>query len=199
LIRCAGIDPSAEFARRAAKATTATVMRSCGPRGEFSETVMNVDIKIERSVEVDAPFKNVVPLLEDLEGTIKRFPKLRKLTKLGNNAYLWEMSVIGSKVANIAHEVSYGAKYSIDAKRGELSWQPIPDRGNATIEGRFKLLDQGSKTKLIFDVRGKLRDVPVPLMYRLLAPPFIQGKFTRLVDTFLESTRDAVLNAPKKR
>lgn len=160
---------------------------------------MNVDISIERSVEVDAPFKKVAPLLDDLEGTIKRFPKLRKLTRIGSNAYLWEMSVIGSKIANIAHEVSYGAQYSIDAKRGELSWKAIPDRGNATIEGRFKLLDQGDRTKLIFDVRGKLRDVPVPLMYRLLAPPFIQGKFTRLVDTFLESTRDAVLSAPKKR
>ncbi|NKF24026.1 hypothetical protein [Solimonas marina] len=158
---------------------------------------MNVDIKIERSVEVDAPYEKVLPLLTDLEGTIRRFPKLRKLTKLGPNAYLWEMSTIGSKAANIAHEVSYGAKYNIDAKRGEISWVPVPDRGNATIEGRFKLLDQGQRTKLTFDVRGKLREVPVPLMYRLLAPPFIQGKFTRLVDIFLENTREAVLGGAK--
>src|SRR3546814_20029056 len=47
------------------------------------ETSMNVDIKIERSVEVDAPFKKVAPLLDDLEGTIRRFPKLRKMTKIG--------------------------------------------------------------------------------------------------------------------
>ena len=103
------------------------------------------------------------------------------------------MSTIGSKAANIAHEVSYAAHYTVNAKRGEMSWRPLPDYGNATIEGRFALLDQGKKTKLVFDVKGKLRDVPVPLMYRLLAPPFIQGKFTRLVDIFLESTRDALL------
>lgn len=160
---------------------------------------MNVDIKIERSVEVDAPYEKVLPLLSDLEGTIRRFPKLKKLTRLGPNAYLWEMSVIGSKVANIAHEVSYGAAYSIDTQRGEISWKPVPDRGNASIEGSFKLLDKGAKTRLIFDVRGKLREVPVPLMYRLLAPPFIQGKFTRLVDIFLETTRDAVLSPQKKK
>ena len=154
---------------------------------------MNVDIKIERSVEVEAPFATVAPLLDDLEGTIRRFPKLKKLTKVGNNAYLWEMSTIGSKAANIAHEVSYGAQYTINARRGELSWKALPDHGNATIEGRFQLLDRGGKTKLVFDVKGKLRDVPVPLMYRLLAPPFIQGKFTRLVDIFLENTREAVL------
>jgi carbon monoxide dehydrogenase subunit G len=159
---------------------------------------MNVDIKIERSVEVDAPYAKVAPLLDDLEGTIRRFPKLRKLTRVGNNAYLWEMSTIGSKVANIAHEVSYAAQYTVNAKRGELSWKPMPDYGNASIEGRFQLIDQGKKTKLVFDVRGKLREVPVPLMYRLLAPPFIQGKFTRLVDIFLESTRDALLAAPAR-
>lgn len=162
-------------------------------RGENQHIAMNVDIKIERSVEVEAPLAKVLPLLDDLEGTIKRFPKLRKLTRLGKNAYLWEMSTIGSRAANIAHEVSYGAQYSVDVKRGELSWKPLPDHGNATIEGRFKLLDQGQRTKLVFDVKGKLRDVPVPLVYRLLAPPFIQGKFTRLVDIFLESTREAVL------
>ncbi|MFT4046441.1 MAG: hypothetical protein QM661_07045 [Solimonas sp.] len=154
---------------------------------------MNVDIKIERSMEVEAPYAEVAPLLDDLEGTIRRFPKLRKLTKVGDNAYLWEMSTIGSKAASIAHDVSYAAQYTVNAKRGELSWKPMPDYGNATIEGRFQVLDQGRKTRLVFDVKGRLRDVPVPLMYRLLAPPFIQGKFTRLVDIFLENTRDALL------
>lgn len=154
---------------------------------------MNIDIKIQRSVEVDMPYENVKFLLDDLESTIRRFPKLRKLTKVGSNSYLWEMSAIGSRAANIAHEVSYAAKYTVDAKRGQLSWKPLPEYGNATIEGHFRLLEQGGKTKLSFDVQGKLREVPVPLMYRLLAPPFIQGKFTRLVDTFLENTRDVLV------
>lgn len=154
---------------------------------------MNIDIKIERSVEVEVPYERVRFLLDDLEGTIRRFPKLRKLTKVGSDAYLWEMAPIGSRAAKIAHEVSYAAKYSIDAKRGQLSWKGLPEYGNAHIDGYFKLLDQGESTRLTFDVRGKLREVPVPLMYRLLAPPFIQGKFTRLVDTFLETTRDVLV------
>ncbi|HEY0974188.1 MAG TPA: hypothetical protein VGE57_06815 [Solimonas sp.] len=154
---------------------------------------MNVNIKIERTLDVPAPINQVRGLLDDLEGTIRRFPKLRKLSKVGNNAYVWEMSPIGSKAAGISHEVSYGAQYTVDAKRGELSWTPLPKKGNATIEGRFRLIEQGAQTRLSFDVRGELRDVPVPLMYRLLAPPFIQGKFTRLVDIFLEETRDALV------
>ena len=157
---------------------------------------MKVSIAIERSIEVPAPVARVQTLFKDLEGTIGRFPKLRKLSKLGNNEYLWEMGAIGSSIANIAHEVSYAAKYNVDLKNNQLTWQPIPKTGNANIEGAFKLADHGDKTQLTFRVRGDLYDVPVPLMYRLLAPAFIQGKFTRLVDIFLERTSEALLQEP---
>ena len=157
---------------------------------------MKVSIAIERSIEVPAPVTKVQSLFKDLEGTIGRFPKLRKLSKLGDNEYLWEMGAIGSSIANIAHEVSYAAKYNVDLKNNQLSWQPIPKKGNASIEGAFKLVDRGENTQLTFKVRGDLFDVPVPLVYRLLAPAFIQGKFTRLVDIFLERTSEALLQAP---
>ena len=155
---------------------------------------MKVNIEIERTASVPVPYAQVEPLLRDLEGTIGRFPKLKKLTRLGENKYLWEMRTIGSRIANIAHDVSYGALYSLDLKRGELSWKPVPGQGNATIEGVFRIAEQGEATQLTFRVRGELRDVPVPLLYRVVAPPFIQGKFTRLVDTFLEDTREALVN-----
>ncbi len=153
---------------------------------------MNIDISIARSVEVAAPLDRVNTLLEDYEQTIRRFPKLRKLTPLGEDAFLWEMAPIGSKIANIAHQVSYAARYQVDPGNGRLSWQPLPQHGNARIEGQFRLIGAGAVTRLDFEVRGQLREVPVPLIYRLVAPPFIQGKFTRLVDVFLEQTRDAL-------
>jgi len=155
---------------------------------------MKVNIEIERSAVVPVPYKQVVPLLMDLEGTISRFPKLRKLTRLGPDQYLWEMRTIGSRIANIAHDVSYGAHYRTDLTRGELSWKPLPDHGNAVIEGWFRIAEGKDETRLSFRVRGELRDVPVPLLYRVVAPPFIQGKFTRLVDTFLEETREALIH-----
>jgi hypothetical protein len=155
---------------------------------------MKVNIEIERSALVPVPYKLVEPLLTDLEGTIGRFPKLRKLTRLGPDQYLWEMRTIGSRIANIAHDVSYGAHYHTDLAKGELSWKPLPNQGNATIEGWFRIAEGKDETRLTFRVRGELRDVPVPLLYRVVAPPFIQGKFTRLVDTFLEETREALVH-----
>lgn len=153
---------------------------------------MNIKIEIERSLRVPAPYQQVCRLLQDLEGTIRRFPKLRKLSRVGDNAYLWEMETIGSRIAKIAHDVSYAAKYSVDMKKGELTWKPLPKYGNATIEGQFRLVDHGVDTQMSFRVWGELRDVPVPLIYRLLAPPFIQGKFTHLVDEFLQRTGAAL-------
>jgi hypothetical protein len=154
---------------------------------------MKVGIQIERSLQVAAPLPKAQELLKDLEATIRRFPKLRKLTRLKGNSYLWEMSPIGSKIAKISHEVVYAADYAINDDHTELSWKPLPKHGNAVTEGRFRLQDRGDHTLLSFEVRGELRDVPVPLMYRLVAPPFIQGRFTYLVDTFLERTAEAVI------
>lgn len=154
---------------------------------------MNVNIRIERTLEVPVAHDKARTLFDDIESTLRRFPKLRKLTRLAEDTYLWEMSAIGSKAAGISHEVRYAAQYSVDTRRGLLSWKPVAGQGNASIEGRFELTGRGGHTRLVFSVKGELRDVPVPLMYRLLAPPFIQGKFTRLVDIFLEQTREALL------
>ena len=154
---------------------------------------MNIDIAIARSVDIAAPRARVAALIADLEGTIRRFPKLKRLKKLGEREYLWEMAPIGSRLARIAHEVSYGARYTIDAARGLVSWQPVPRQGNASIEGEFRLEEMGKSTRLSFRVEGELRDVPVPLLYRVVAPAFIQGKFTRLVDVFLERTAEAAM------
>ena len=155
---------------------------------------MNVKIAIERSLEVAVPHPKALTLLQDIESTLERFPKLRKLNKVGDNAYVWEMSAIGSKIANISHEVTYGAQYTLDAKSGKLSWKPLAKKGNATVEGYFQIEPKGKGARLSFDVHGELRDVPVPLMYRLLAPPFIQGKFAYLVDAFLQRTHDHLLS-----
>lgn len=153
---------------------------------------MKINIAITRSLDFDLPPAKVKTLLNDLEGTIGRFPKLRELKKLGPDQYLWQMRPIGSKLANIAHEVSYGAHYTVDAKAGVLTWKPIAKQGNANIEGAFHITAQGNGTRLEFKVKGELFDVPVPFIYRLVAPTFIQAKFAALVDAFLERTRDAL-------
>jgi carbon monoxide dehydrogenase subunit G len=154
---------------------------------------MKVPLRIERSLLVSVPLAQTLGLLDDLETTIRRFPKLKRLHKRGEQCYVWEMETIGSRMARIAHNVRYGAAYTVDRPAGRLHWQPMAGEGNARIAGSLCLdpVDR-AQTRLRFVVEGELYEVPVPLMYRLVAPPFIQGKFTSLVDRFLEQTAQAL-------
>ena len=155
---------------------------------------MNLKIDIERHRTVPLPQAQLATLLTDIEGTLKKFPKLRKLSALGEQDFKLDMQTIGSSVARIAHDVSFGARCSADPAGSELSWKPLPKVGNAQIEGQLRLAGEGRSTRLSLRVRGELHDVPVPLMYRLVAPAFIQGKFSALIDTFLERLGTASLS-----
>lgn len=154
---------------------------------------MKVNIEIERSLFLDLPPEQARRLVEDVETTLGRFPKLKKLTRLGPDRYLNELRAIGSSIANIEHEVTYGAAYRRSADGATLDWDAIPGQGNASISGSFSVLPKKTGSELRLKVKGELRDVPIPLMYRLAATPFIQGKFTHLIDIYLERTRDALL------
>jgi carbon monoxide dehydrogenase subunit G len=145
---------------------------------------MNVEIEIERSATVPVAYAQAQALLHDVENTIRLFPKLRKLTRQKDGSYLWELAPIGSKVANISHEVSFAARFVVDPQEGLVHWKPVKGKGNARIEGRLQLRPHGQATAMSLRVNGDLYDVPVPLMFRLVAPSFIQGKFAALVERY---------------
>jgi hypothetical protein len=145
---------------------------------------MNVKIEIERSAMLPVSYSQVHELLRDVEGTIRLFPKLRKLTRQKDGSHLWELAPIGSKVANIAHEVSFAARFAADPDKGLVQWKPVKGKGNASIEGRLQVKARGEQTHMTLRVWGDLHEVPVPLMFRLVAPAFIQGKFAALVERY---------------
>jgi hypothetical protein len=145
---------------------------------------MNVNIEIERKTLLPVAYTAARELLDDVEGTIRLFPKLRKLTRQKDGSYLWELAPIGSKVANISHEVAFAARFLVDPDKGLVQWKPVKGKGNAGIEGRLQVRPRGEQTEMSLRVSGELHDVPVPLMFRLVAPAFIQGKFAALVERY---------------
>lgn len=147
---------------------------------------MNIKIEIERHKNVAMTREQMAALIKDVEGALKKFPKLKKLNALGAQDFRLDMHTIGSKVAKIAHDVSFGARCAANPATSEMSWKPLPKVGNAKLEGLLRLSGEGKSAKLSLKVRGELQDVPVPLMYRLVAPAFIHGKFSALVDAYLD-------------
>lgn len=160
---------------------------------------MNIKLDIERRLLLPIDHARALSLLDDLEGTIGRFPNLKKLTRLADDSYLWEMRTMGVRIAKIAHDLSYAARYEIDRAAGAIRWQPLPEHGNARIGGEIRLAEKGAQTEMLFKVEGVMHDVPVPLLYRPLAGPFIVNKMTTLIERFLARTGEALtLKIPVK-
>lgn len=166
---------------------------------------MNINLDIERRLLLPIDYPQALSLLDDLEATIGRFPNLEKLTRLADHSYLWQMRTMGVRIARIAHDLSYAARYEIDHDTGTIRWQPLKGHGNALIGGEIRLAEKGAQTEMLFKVQGVMHDVPVPLLYRPLAGPFIVNKMTALIERFLARTGEAltmkipVKTFPKKK
>jgi len=156
---------------------------------------VNITLDIERRLLLPVDHARALSLLDDLEATIGRFPNLKSLTRLGPNRYRWDMRTMGVRIAKIAHDLSYAAQYEIDRKAAVIRWQPLPGHGNALISGEIRLAPSRDQTEMRFRVDGVMHEVPVPLLYRPLAGPFIVNKMTTLIERYLAATA-AALAAP---
>lgn len=153
---------------------------------------MNITLDIERRLLLPVDHASAIRLLDDLEATIGRFPNLKKLSRIAEQSYLWEMRTMGVRIARIAHDLSYAARYEIDHEAGAIRWQPVAGHGNARIAGEIRLARRAAGTEMLFRVEGVMHDVPVPLLYRPLAGPFIVNKMSVLIERFLAATSAAL-------
>lgn len=157
---------------------------------------MKIDLNIERSLMLPVSHARALTLLDDVESTIGRFPNLKALTRLDDHSYRWDMRTMGVRIARIAHDLSYAARYSIDRGNGVIRWVPVSGHGNASIGGEIRLTASGDATQMQFKVNGVMNDVPVPLLYRPLAPSFISAKMSTLIERFLARTAEALAAEP---
>lgn len=145
---------------------------------------MDIKIQLDRKVSAEVSAEQMAAVLRDPQVTLKQFPKLKKLASLDENSFRVDLKTIGSTIARVAHDVTFGAQCAFDADQTVLDWKPLKSVGNAQISGHLAF-DEGAKI-LSLKVSGQLNGVPIPLMYRLVAPAFIQGKFSALCDAWLE-------------
>lgn len=153
---------------------------------------MNVDIAINRSKSLPVAEAQALELLENVESALQYFPKLKKLRALGDGLYEWQMKTIGSRAARVAYDTRFTARTRLAEDR--LSWVPAKtsSASNAELAGEIIVAAEGEHSRLTIKVSGTLQDVPVPLLYRPMAAPFIRGKFISLADGFLENVAAAL-------
>ncbi len=145
---------------------------------------ITVDIDLQYEFAVKAKFGDVFDVLSDVPTSASFFPKVEKLSDLGNGVYKWEMQKVGTQQVNI--QTVYASKYVSDRKKGSITWTPVKGEGNALVSGHWKVKDNKTSTALEFKVFGTV-DVPLPALMKMVVGPVVKSEFEKLVDKYIDN------------
>ena len=145
---------------------------------------ITVDIDLGYEFAVKAPFKDVWAVLSDVPTSVGFFPKVDKLSDLGDGVYKWEMQKVGTQQVNI--QTVYASKYVSDRKKGTVVWTPVKGEGNALVGGNWQISDQKKTTALAFNVKGTV-DVPLPGLMKMVVGPVVKSEFEKLVEKYIDN------------
>jgi carbon monoxide dehydrogenase subunit G len=143
---------------------------------------ISVDIDLAYEFEVKAKSADVFAVLSDVPTSVSHFPKVDKLTDMGDGVYKWEMEKVGTAQVNI--QTVYASKYKSDKAKGTVVWTPVKGVGNAQVGGNWKVTDNKKSTAVALQIKGVV-DVPLPGLMKMIVGPVVQGEFEKLVDKYI--------------
>lgn len=146
---------------------------------------MSVTVHIDLGYEfaVRAKADEVFALLSDVPASVSHFPKVQKLTDLGDGVYQWEMQRVGT--AQVHLQTVYASKYVSDAARGTVTWTPVKGIGNAQVGGSWKIADhKGQSTRCVLKIDGTV-EVPLPALMKPVIQVVVEGEFEKLVEKYI--------------
>ena len=143
---------------------------------------ISVNIDLAYEFDVKAKAAGVFDVLSDVPTSASHFPKLDKLTDLGDGTYQWDMAKVGTAQVNI--QTVYASKYVGNKAKGTVVWTPVKGIGNAQIGGSWKIVDNKTSTKITLAINGTV-DVPLPGLMKMVVAPVVEGEFEKLVDKYI--------------
>ena len=144
---------------------------------------ISVDIDLGYEFAVKAKAADVFAVLSDVPTSVSHFPKVDKLSDLGDGVYKWEMEKVGTAQVNI--QTVYASKYVSDKAKGTVKWTPVKDIGNAQVGGSWKVTDnKGKSTAIELKIKGTV-EVPLPGLMKMVVGPVVEGEFEKLVDKYI--------------
>jgi len=143
---------------------------------------VNIDLGYE--FEVKAKYDDVFAVLSDVPTSVSHFPKVDKLTDMGDGVYKWEMEKVGTKEIGI--QTIYASKYKSDKAKGTVTWTPVQGVGNALVGGHWKIRDNKKSTKIELKIAGEI-NLPFPGLMKVVVQPIVEGEFEKLVDKYIDN------------
>ena len=145
---------------------------------------MAVTVKIDLGYEfeVKAKYDDVFAVLSDVPKSVSHFPKVDRLTDLGDGVYKWEMARVGTKEIGI--QTVYASKYRSDKAKGTVTWTPVAGIGNALVGGHWKIKDKRKSTHVTLQTSGEI-NLPFPALMRVVVQPLVESEFEKLVDKYI--------------
>jgi carbon monoxide dehydrogenase subunit G len=143
---------------------------------------VNIDLGYEFDVKAKA--SDVFAVLSDVPTSASHFPKVDKLTDLGDGTYRWEMEKIG--IASINLQTIYASKYTSNKAKGTVSWTPVKGEGNALVSGNWKITDNKKSTNIVLEIQGELT-LPLPGLMKMVAGPVAEAEFEKMVEQYIEN------------
>ena len=143
---------------------------------------ISVNIDLAYEFDVKAKAAEVFDVLSDVPTSASHFPKLDKLTDLGDGAYQWEMAKVGTAQVNI--QTVYASKYVSNKAKGTVVWTPVKGVGNAQVGGSWHIVDNKKSTNITLAIKGTV-DVPLPGLMKMVVAPIVEGEFEKLVDKYI--------------
>ena len=143
---------------------------------------ITVHIDLGYEFEVKAKAADVFAVLSDVPTSVSHFPKVEKLTDLGDGVYKWEMEKVGTAQVNI--QTVYACKYVSNKAKGTVKWTPVKGVGNALVGGSWTLTDNKKSTALQLKIEGDVT-VPLPALMKMVVKPVVEGEFEKLVEKYI--------------
>ena len=145
---------------------------------------INVNIDLSYEFEVKAKAADVFAVLSDVPTSVSFFPKVHKLTDLGDGVYRWEMEKVGTAQVNI--QTIYASKYVSNKAKGTVVWTPVEGEGNALVGGSWKITDNKKSTAVELKLSGVVT-VALPSLMKMVVAPIVEGEFEKLVEKYIDN------------
>ncbi len=147
---------------------------------------MAITVAIELGYEFDvkASASEVFEVLADVPVSASFYPKVDKLTDLGDGAYRWEMAKIGLGQAHI--QTVYASRYISNKTKRTVEWVPLANEGNAQVSGNWKITDNKKSTNVVLSINAELT-VPLPALMKVVVTPLVEAEFEKLTEQYIDN------------